>query len=96
MCALKQFQQETLSLSVTWSARQIWATITFFIPVSESTPAAAVTEIDQDSVADRDVVMVTKLESLMESLSASVDVKNQQLSDTMDGKMATLEQKVSV
>ena len=40
------------------------------------------------------LAMVTNLESLMKRMSASVDVKIQQHSDTMDGKMATLEQKV--
>ena len=46
------------------------------------------------ALADRDAATVTKLESLMKSLSASVDIKIQRLSDTMGGKMATLEQRV--
>ena len=46
------------------------------------------------ALADRDAAMLTKLESLMKNLSASVDVKIQHLSDTMDGTMATLEQRV--
>ena len=46
MCALKQSQQETLSLSVTRSVCQYLAAITSFDPVSDTTPAAVVTEID--------------------------------------------------
>ena len=42
------------------------------------------------ALADRDAATVTKLQSLMKSLSASVDIKTQHLSDTMDGKMASL------
>ena len=43
------FSRRHSSLSVTWSACQILATITSFDPVSESTPAAALTEIEEDS-----------------------------------------------
>ena len=44
------------------------------------------------ALADRDAANVTKLESLMKNFA--VDIKIKHLSDTMDGKMATLEQRV--
>ena len=46
------------------------------------------------ALADKDAAKVTKLESLMKSLSASVDIEIKRLSDTLDGKMTTLEQRV--
>ena len=50
MCkTLKQFQPETISLSVTRSVCHYLATITSFDPVSDPTPAAVVAEIDEDS-----------------------------------------------
>ena len=46
------------------------------------------------ALADRDAATVTKLESLMKNFSESVDIKIKHLSDTMDGIMVTLEQRV--
>ena len=46
------------------------------------------------ALADTSAEMMAKLDSLLKSTSASVDVKIQHLSDTLNGKVATLEQTV--
>ena len=46
------------------------------------------------ALADTSAEMMAKLDSLMKNMSASVDVKIQPHSDTMDGTVPTLEQKL--
>ena len=49
LLVLKHVQQETTPFSVTRSVCQYFATVTSFDPVSDCTPAAVVTEMDEDN-----------------------------------------------